>query len=263
MVVYAGQGDQRRAMALLWRAHAPTSGSARGPKPALSVDEVVAAAIAVADEQGTLEALSMRAVAERLGCSPMALYTYVPGKVELVDLMVDQAHAGVAAEVDAAAGWRRALRAWAEALEARCLRHPWLLEVSHARPILGPHEQALLESLLTVLEAAGLGPRLRTAVTSALFSLVRGAAATAAQARAAAARTGRADRDWWAERAGGLDEVVPDWAVRFPASARLAAAAHSELDGSGLPLEQRARVALDDALEVLLDGIEAAVAGRR
>ena len=49
---------------------------------------MVEAAIALADANG-LEAVTMRAVAERLGVSPMTLYTYVPGKAELLDLMLD------------------------------------------------------------------------------------------------------------------------------------------------------------------------------
>jgi len=260
VAVYAGQGDQRRAVALLWRAHVPRTRSQPGPRPGLSVDDVVAAAIAVADET-TLSGLSMRAVAQRLGCSPMALYTYVPGKAELVDLMVDRAYADAAAAVDVTAPWRAALRAWAEALWERCLRHPWLLEVSHARPVLGPHEQALLETVLVVLEGTGLPARQRRAVTSALFSLVRGAAATVAEARAAAARTGRDDASWWAERTSALAEVAPDWAERFPASARLGAA-DDPPGAAAAPLAERARAALDDALEVLLDGVEVAVSRR-
>ena len=60
----------------------------RGRGPRRSVADVVEAALALADADG-LEAVTMRAVAERLGTSPMSLYTYVPGKAELLDLMLD------------------------------------------------------------------------------------------------------------------------------------------------------------------------------
>src|ERR1700729_1512024 len=62
----------------------------RGPRPSLSLDRIVAEAIALADEEG-LANLSMQHLAERLGCAKMALYRYVPGKSELVALMVDAA----------------------------------------------------------------------------------------------------------------------------------------------------------------------------
>ena len=77
--------DLARTLSLLWRETEPPR---RGPRPRHSVDDVVEAAIAIADADG-LDAVTMRAVAERLGISPMSLYTYVPGKAELLDLMLD------------------------------------------------------------------------------------------------------------------------------------------------------------------------------
>jgi len=81
--------------------------SGPGPKPGLSVDAIVDAAIAVADADGT-EALSMRTVGQRLGRTAMALYTYVPSKRELLDLMYDRAIAELPGDDDLAAGWRAA-----------------------------------------------------------------------------------------------------------------------------------------------------------
>ncbi len=92
-MVFAGQGDPRRTLSLLWRAEAPPPArTGPGPKPRLSVDAIVAAAVAIADEEG-MDALSMRAVGDRLGRTAMALYTHVPGKSELLDLMYDAVHA--------------------------------------------------------------------------------------------------------------------------------------------------------------------------
>ena len=70
----------------------------------MRVEGIVEAAIGLADEDG-LEALSMRRVADRLGVGAMSLYTYVQGKSELVELMVDVA-LGEAMLPDEAAGWR-------------------------------------------------------------------------------------------------------------------------------------------------------------
>ena len=67
MSEYASRGDPRRTLELLWgRTEAPS----RGPKPGIDVAAVVTAAIALADEVG-LAGVSMRAVAQRLGRSPM------------------------------------------------------------------------------------------------------------------------------------------------------------------------------------------------
>src|SRR5258706_15326925 len=89
---FTGGGDLGRSIALLWGVPGPVR---RGPKPSRTVDEVVQAAIALADTEG-LAAFSIRRVAEALGLSAMALYTYVPSKAELLDLMFDR----VAAERD-------------------------------------------------------------------------------------------------------------------------------------------------------------------
>jgi hypothetical protein len=88
VVIYAGQGDPRRSMALLWREDDPAERTGPGPKSQLSVDLVVETAIEVADTEG-MQALSMRAVGERLGRTAMSLYTYVASKNELVELMYD------------------------------------------------------------------------------------------------------------------------------------------------------------------------------
>ncbi|MEV4411258.1 TetR/AcrR family transcriptional regulator [Catellatospora sp. NPDC049609] len=267
MTVYGGQGDPARTMALLWRNQSPTatpdlsaaaSASARtrrapGPRQGLTVDTIVEAAIALADADG-MDKLSMRAVGERLGTSAMALYTYVPSKRELVDLMYDHAHAGLPHSYDLTAGREAAVHAWTGDLWARYLAHPWLLQVSFARPVLGPHEQAVLEALLGILHGTEVtAGDLRPAV-SALFHLVRGAAQTAAESRAAATATGTPDEQWWTERSAQLATVVPDFTARFPHSAALSA---TPPDGAPTTYDPVAhtRHTLDAAVTLLLTGL--------
>src|ERR671916_2919031 len=81
--------DVDRTLALLWRRTLGTPQGSRGPRQRVSVDEVVRAAIEVADAEG-LPAFSMRKVADRLGLKLMSIYTYVPGRPELIGLMVDE-----------------------------------------------------------------------------------------------------------------------------------------------------------------------------
>lgn len=252
MVVYAGQGDARRSLSLLWRAPgaepAPRPGRS-GPKPALSIDLIVSAGIAVADSEG-MAALSMRAVGERLGRTAMALYTYVPGKAELLDLMHDRALAEMPLESGDCGDWRPDVTAWAEALHACYLRHSWMLRVSQARPVLGPAELAVMEALLRALQPAGLpAGRLRGAV-GALWQFVRGMAGVAAEARDAADATGVPDADWWTARSAQLAALAPDFAERFPLLTAL------ERGGDPDP-QARDREGFRSGLAVLLDGIAA------
>ncbi|MFC5827478.1 TetR/AcrR family transcriptional regulator [Nonomuraea insulae] len=247
MVVFAGQGDARRSMALLWRSGEP--GETRpGPKPGLSVDTIVNAAIEVADAEG-MAALSMRRVGERLGRTGMALYTYVPNKGELVDLMYDRALAELPAEYDVSAGWRPAVASWAEHTLAFYLRHPWVLQVSQARPVLGPNEFAMLESVVAILRVTGLRPRRLRGLVALLFDFVRGAATTISDSRLAPSATGVSDEEWWRARSHLLEEVAPGFAERYPMVTWIESEDDEPVEGETFAV----------GLTVLLDGIEAAV----
>lgn len=261
MVVFAGQGDARRSMELLWgpRVGAPRTGP--GPKPGLSVEAIVGAAIEIADADG-MAALSMRSVGERLGRTAMALYTYVPGKTELVDLMYDRALGELPGEYpgarDSAVGWRPAALALADELWDLHLRHPWLLQVSPARPVLGPGEFHVQETLLSVLAETGLPlPRVRW-VVSALFNVVRGSVQSAAESRQASRETGQSEEDWWYARSALLGELVPDLTARFPTVSALGTDLTEVPDGEPY-LEREARLSFEAGLELLLDGVEAAI----
>ena len=147
-----------------------------------------------------MSALSMRAVGERLGRTGMALYTYVPSKSELVDLMYDAVLAEAHHTYDLGEGWRPALTAWAEDLWTFYLRHPWVLQVSQARPVLGPNEYVVLDTVLRIMFETGLEPVELRRLTGALFQFVRGVAQVVAEARDAAAATGTGDDEWWHAR---------------------------------------------------------------
>src|SRR6201992_2229738 len=121
----------------------------RGPKPSLSLERIVAEAIALADAEG-LASLSMQHLAERLGCAKMALYRYVTGKPELVALMPDT---GLGAPPPPAGeqSWRAVLRLWATTIFGRYRAHPWAIEASAGPRPTGPHELAWMETALAAL----------------------------------------------------------------------------------------------------------------
>src|SRR5512133_1511266 len=94
-------------LALLW-------GSQTHPgRSGLTLKAIVSAAIQIADTGG-IEALSMRSVAERLSAGTMSLYTHVPGKSELIDLMLDtvygEAYKQVEEPMQQPGDWRDAVR---------------------------------------------------------------------------------------------------------------------------------------------------------
>lgn len=269
--MHASPAGAARAMPLLWRPCAPggapsatattsTPPPGRGSAPVpLGVDAVVDAAIALADERG-LSGVSMRAVGERLGCTAMALYTHVPTKAVLVDLMHDAAHAELP-RTHPGATWRERVESWADATWAFYLRHPWVLQVSPARPLLGPHQYAQLDGLLAAVEGSGLPPKDLRRLASALFQLVGGVAQTVAETRQAESATGVAEDAWWYERSALLEQVATDFDTRFPTVTRLAGEGAFTLDDESVPyLEQEATETFRTGLALLLDGVAARVA---
>lgn len=261
MTEYASRGDHRRTMELLWGRGEPAT---RGPKPALEVAAIVRTAIELADAEG-LAAVSMRKIGERLGRSAMALYTYVPGKAELLDLMLDTVYGEQPVPDAATLGWRTAAETLARETWEFYLRHPWVLQVSGSRPVLGPHEMRSYEGLLAIFDGVGLPAVEIARSANALAGFVRGAAKAVSDARAAEQATGISDDDWWAARSPLLDEMVgDDWERSFPVSTRLSAEqAFEQLDRPDDSLPYMVRDAYDTfefGLQRLLDGFASHIA---
>jgi AcrR family transcriptional regulator len=265
MTEYAGKGDARRSMALLWgRCEPPT----RGPKQGLSVERIAATAIALADDEG-IDAVSMRKVGERLGTSAMALYTYVPAKTELIDVMLDTALGELPTTYDRTDGWRAAAEAWARATWAFYQRHPWYLQISVARPLLGPNELAGYEAQLTIFDGLGLTGLEIGWVVGSMASFVGGASSALAHARAAEPATGKTDDEWWYERSALLEEMTDDvdWSERYPTTTKLSEQhafeqPHREPGDATGYMERDALDNFEFGLARLLDGIEALVVQR-
>ena len=134
---------------------APGESRRRGPRPRHSRREVTEAAVAIADAEG-LDAVTIRAVAARLGAGAMSLYSYVPDKQALVYDMVEQVSEELVLPAQPSGDWRADLRGLARQQRALLHRHPWLVEaLSHRQP-LGPGTLAYLEFTLAVLERIGL-----------------------------------------------------------------------------------------------------------
>lgn len=245
-------GDPGRSIALLWGV---AESGRRGPKPRHSVEEVVRAAIALADAEG-LAALSMRRVAETLQLSPMSLYTYVPSKAELVDLMLDRV-AGEMGDPDPADGdWRAQLTLLCRQRWATAQRHPWIMHMGRRRPPLGPNVLARVEAMLHAIDGLGLSEMEMDQLISLVGDYVRGAVRAALDAREIEQQTGMTDEQWWSMNTPLLEGLVDP--ARYPTTVRIGEAYKS---GRMAPPDHERN--FEFGLQRVLDGVETFIAGRR
>ncbi|WP_216215408.1 TetR/AcrR family transcriptional regulator [Amycolatopsis aidingensis] len=242
---YSGAGDPARSLALLWRTQERVS---RKGKPELSVDRIVRAAIDLADADG-LATLSMRRVADQLGVGTMSLYTYVPGKAELLDVMLDTVYGELDFAERSEVGWRARLEAAARANRALYHRHPWMLQVATSRPLLGPNYSAKYEYELRAVDGIGLSDLEMDSVVTLVNGFVHGAVRGEVEAAQVRRRSGMTDEQWWNAHAPFLNRMMDPG--RFPVGARVGAAAGAEY-GAAYDPEQ----AFEFGLLRVLDGIE-------
>ncbi|MEV4535936.1 helix-turn-helix domain-containing protein [Asanoa sp. NPDC049518] len=222
---------------LLW---GPPAGPRRGPRPAFTLDDIARAGIAIADSDG-LAAVTMQRVADQLGVTKMALYRYVPGKAELVALMLDIGLGGP--PPPAGHDWRTALDAWSHALFAAFAAHPWATEAAVGARVIGPNELGWLEAAVAALADTGLHGAEMLDVAATLAGHVRSLAQQAASMPA--------------DAEGALDDAIAALVSgredRFPALSAAIAAART-----GGPQNQ----ALAFGLARILDGVAALIAER-
>ena len=150
-----------------------TATTTRGPgRPArLSREQVITAAVALADEQG-IEGLTMRSVAHRIGGEAMSLYRHVANKEDLVDGMVDIVFAEI--DLPAGTGWRVAMRGRAVSARQALGRHPWAIGLMESRVRPGPANLGHHDAVLQVLLGSGFSSATATRIYNVLDSYVYG-----------------------------------------------------------------------------------------
>lgn len=248
---YSGGGDPGRGIELLWGLRDTPK---RGPKPRFSVPQITRAAIELADAEG-LPALSMRRVAERLGITAMSLYTYIPGKAELLDLMIDAVCGEMPRSRPASDRWRDRLETIAHDNRALYERHPWLATVSTARPPLGPGVTAKYDYELRALDGLGLDDVEMDSALAFLLGFVESCARAAADARATRRDTAMSDQEWWTAHQPLLAKVFDPAA--YPLATRVGAAAGMAHNGAYNPDHAYAF-----GLRRVLDGLAALIDSR-
>jgi AcrR family transcriptional regulator len=242
--------DPARSLALLWGSQTNTGRSG------LSLKAIITAAIEIADRDG-LEALSMRNVAERLRAGTMSLYTHVPGKRELIELMIDTTYGELYEDVEEPSrqpsGWQEALRFIARRNWELYRRHPWMLQVTPWRPVIGPHASLKYEAELRPLDGVGLSDVEMDATLTLILSHVEGCARAQAARDRTQHDTGMTDAEWWVAHAPLLAQLIDP--TLFPVATRVGTSAGQEYEGAANP-EHAFTFGLDRILAGIAELIE-------
>jgi AcrR family transcriptional regulator len=235
---------------LLWGRRRP---GRRGPRRGLSVDDIVAAAIRVADAHG-LDAVSMARVAKELGFTTMSLYRYVASKDELLQLMWNGSARGAEDLKLEGDGWRPRLRSWAIVQREMLDRHPWITQMPMAVPPLAPNSLAFVERGLEALDGTGLrdDDKLRVIGLLSSYTLSEARMANDAARAAAEAAAGSAAATGWSYEAL-LRELADE--QTYPRLHRLAWSA--DLGGSPSGFEEREEFLF--GVDAILDGVQALI----
>lgn len=254
-----GASDPLRILPLLWRrqrAAGRAPGPALGRRPRLTVDAVVSAAIRLADAQG-LTATSMSRVAAALGVGTMTLYTYVPSKAELLDLMVDEVlgERGLPGPGDARPEhWRDQVGLYVENTRKMYRHHPWLCAVSLLRPPIGPGLLAEEEYVLSTLVPLGLSPRQQVAAASTITGYVTATARLEVESVELERLTGQSNDSWWQDR-------MTFWEEYFDVDRHPTMTDMWHRGGYEASTAEQTAAAHEFGLQRLLDGIEAVADG--
>jgi AcrR family transcriptional regulator len=152
-----------------------------GRPPQISRPAIVEASLAIADERG-LAGLTMHAVAQRLGVTPMALYRHVDDKADLLDSVVE----ALLTELPlprAELPWEQRLRGLGQAVRMLARRHPAIFPLLLQRPANTPESRRVRDSVVAALEEAGLDPEAARRAERLVSTVILGFAASEAGGR--------------------------------------------------------------------------------
>jgi AcrR family transcriptional regulator len=148
------------------------TGHAAARRAPLSRDQVLQAAVVLADEGG-VGALSMRKLGQVLGVEAMSLYNHVAGKADLLDGMIDVVFSEIGLP-PAVGGWKSAMRARALSARAVLGRHRWAIGLMESRKTPGPATLRHHDAVLGCLRGAGFSVELTAHAYSLLDSYIYG-----------------------------------------------------------------------------------------
>ncbi|MFF1821880.1 TetR/AcrR family transcriptional regulator [Kribbella sp. NPDC058245] len=156
----------------------------------LTREQIVRTAMETLDTEG-LAGLSMRKLAAKLDAGATSLYWHVPTKVDLIDLLIDQAWGEIDIPEPGLAGWRSGLLLFAHSMRSTIVRHPWLPEVMYTRPSMGPNAMQMGTRGLALIAAAGITGRNADFALGTVMSFVLGSSGGEVATREMARRGGQ------------------------------------------------------------------------
>jgi AcrR family transcriptional regulator len=233
----------------------------RGARPpgrdrGLSRDEIVRAAIALADAEG-LDAISMRRIARELRAGAMSLYWHVGSKEELLEAMREALESQVEIP-DPTGDWRADLWTFAHRQRAALLEHQWLMDILGSGPPSGPNDVRNFERMLALFSQATPDLLLSVKLFMTLVIYVMGAVVRETQEIRGEQAEKLAEADMTEEELEAEHERVAQWfreSGRFPQILRLMEAGFDPDD----PKTRDERFVF--GLDTVLDGIAARLAG--
>ncbi|MDX6336969.1 MAG: hypothetical protein QOG05_4309 [Streptosporangiaceae bacterium] len=172
----AARPRDRRAERLRVHLHEDERRAQRHPPrraAALSRDQIVAAAIMVADAEGA-DAVTMRRIARELNAGTMSLYWHVVSKEELLDLMLDAVQ-GDRETPEPSGDWRRDVQDVARAMRGSLHEHPWMMDFIGGRPPVGPKSLRNVERMLGYFDGLRLDMRMAIDISTTVGTYVMGA----------------------------------------------------------------------------------------
>ncbi len=165
-----------------------------GRPPQIDRQSVLAASLQLADEGG-LAAVTMQAVADRVGVTPMALYRHVTNKADLLDGVVESLLADVPAP-DASLEPVERLQAMARGVRQAARRHPTVFPLLLQRPATTPGARRAREAVYAALRELGLSPEDVPRVERLVSTLMLGFAASEVSGRFASSSAESLDADF-------------------------------------------------------------------
>jgi len=155
----------------------------RPEAPSLTLETVVSAAVDVIDADG-VGALTMRRLAARLGCSPMALYRHVATKQDLIRAIGEHYLADIELPDTDGMGWDEAIVAVVSVLHHAVLERAALVEIVAVQHVDAVAIFRAEEAILRALRSAGLSDRDAVRGLSVITSYTVGATQRRAEQRA-------------------------------------------------------------------------------
>ncbi len=148
--------------------------SNRGPKRELNIDQIVEAAIAIADKEG-ISSVSMNRVASSLGFTSMSLYRYIPSKDDLLILMQDAACDIPNPIPEGDTDWRENLRKFYEATIGVYIKHPWFGDIPITSIPITPNNLQMIDYVLGGIRELPLNDHEKMSIILLISNYARGA----------------------------------------------------------------------------------------